>query len=293
MPAELTERNARQRMDEAVSRLAEEPLAGDGRGIVICAGGLLYFVNAWVCINMLRRLQCNLPIEVWHMGPSEMNQTMRDLLEPLRVTCVDAFEVLFSHPVRVLQGWELKPFSIIHSQFDEVLLLDADNVPALNPEFLFETPQFHQAGAIFWPDSRNLRPEQPIWKFTGVPFRDEPTFESGQLVLSKRRCSKPLSLTMWMNEHSDFWFRHIYGDKDTFHLAWRRLGQSYAMPPRGRQPMSRIFCQYDFEGRRLFQHRSRSKWRLGHFEANPEFHFARDCREFLLALEQYRDALRD
>ena len=32
-----------------------------------------------------------------------------------------------------------------------------------------------------------------------------------------------------MNEASDFYYRYIHGDKDTFHLAWRFLGQEYAI----------------------------------------------------------------
>ena len=41
------------------------------RGIVIPAGGQTYFTNAWVCLNMLRRSGCTLPVEFWYLGPSE------------------------------------------------------------------------------------------------------------------------------------------------------------------------------------------------------------------------------
>src|SRR5262245_64363976 len=43
-----------------------------GRGIVICGGGETYFACAWVCIGMLRRLGCVLPIELWYRGRAEM-----------------------------------------------------------------------------------------------------------------------------------------------------------------------------------------------------------------------------
>jgi hypothetical protein len=35
-----------------------------GRGIVICGGGAKYFPGVWVCVKMLRHLECWLPIEV-------------------------------------------------------------------------------------------------------------------------------------------------------------------------------------------------------------------------------------
>jgi hypothetical protein len=42
----------------------------------------------------------------------------------------------FPHPS--LGGWQLKPYSIVHCPFREVLFLDADNVPLRDPTFLFE-----------------------------------------------------------------------------------------------------------------------------------------------------------
>jgi hypothetical protein len=111
-----------------------------------------------------------------------------------------------------------------------------------------------------------------------VEYRDEPEFESGQIVIDKQRCWKPLSLAMWMNEHCDFWYRFIHGDKDTFHFAWRKLGVAYAMPSRPIEPLyipgrrDGVMCQHDFEGRRLFQHRNFGKWTInGERGDNPGF----------------------
>ena len=201
-----------------------------GRGIVIPGGGSKYFPSAWVCIRMLRRLGCSLPIEVWHLGPEEIDETMRGLIEPLGVTdrgCTRGAER--SHPARILNGWEMKPFAVLHSRFEEVLLLDADNVPVIDPTFLFETPEFQKCGAIFWPDYFRLPPDRSIWRIAGVEYRDEAEFESGQIVIDKARCWKALNLTMHLNEYSDFYYDHVHGDKETFHIAWRKLGQEYAM----------------------------------------------------------------
>ena len=195
----------------------------NGRGIVMCGGGEKYFPCAWVAINMLRKWGCDLPVELWHLGPFEMDDKMRDILTPLGVTTVDAHEVEIGHPVRNLGGWELNPFSMIHSSFEEIIFIDADNVAIVDPSFLFETPQYQETGACFWPDFGRLGRGRDIWKICGIEYRDEPEFESGQVVLDKRRCWKEIQLTMHLNDHSDFYYKHVHGDKETYHMAWHML----------------------------------------------------------------------
>ncbi len=234
-----------------------------GRGIVVCAGGRRYFTNAWICAHILRHLGCKLPIQFWHLGDREMTDEMRQLVSPLDVECVDAFRHPNAEYTRTLNGWELKPFSVIHSPFREVLFLDADNVTVRNPEFLFESREYRETGAVFWPDFSRLGADRTIWKVCGVPFRDEPEFETGQILIDKERCWDALHLTMHMNEYSDFYYRHIHGDKETFHLAWRKLDQPYSMPL---TPIRHLdgctMVQHDFVGQPLFQHRNMRKWTL-------------------------------
>jgi hypothetical protein len=243
----------------------------------MAAGGPRHFTNAWVTLQVLRRLLgCTLPVQLWYLGPAEMSPTMIDLLKPLDVECVDAHVVRQHYPVRRLGGWECKPFAILHSPFREVLWLDADNTPLVDPSFLFAEPAYERTGAIFWPDLSSLPPDNPIWAICRVPWRDEPEFESGQIVLDKARCWAALQLTMHLNEWSDLYYQHVYGDKETFHLAWRMLDQLYAMPIRpprraigywSQAPATDGGCwtqfQHDLAGREVFHHRTSSgKWNL-------------------------------
>ncbi len=279
---EINNANALAKINAVAEALDDKPVGNSGgRGIVICAGGIRYFTCAWVCINMLRKTGCTLPVELWHLGSCEINDVMRGLLSPLNVQCVDAHKIRKNSPVRLLNGWELKPYAIIHSDFSEVITLDADNVPLVDPAFLFETPQYARMGAIFWPDFGRLEQSRNIWQLSGVAYRDEPEFESGQIVIDKRRCWKPLKLTMWMNEHSDFWYRHIHGDKETFHICWRKLGWDYAMPSRGIHALSATMCQHDFQGRRIFQHRNMAKWTIGENRRISGFQEEESCLGFL------------
>ena len=280
---ELNDTTASDHVRSAISQLPRTARDWQGRGIVICAGGVRYFLCAWVCINMLRKQGCHLPVELWHLNDAEVNDTMRTMVEALGVTCINAQEVRKLYPARILNGWEIKAFALLHSAFREVLLLDADNVPVVDPTFLFETKQFEETGAIFWPDFGRLEPFRSIWELTGVTYRDEPEFESGQIVLDKARCFLPLSLAMWFNEYSDFWYRHIHGDKETFHMAWRRLDAPYAMPQRGIYALPFTMCQHDFNGRRIFQHRNLAKWTL---RGNPQIAGFSQEAECLTFIEQ-------
>ena len=154
---ELDERNAAKQFGSVAERLSDcAPERFSGRGIVICAGGPKHLHCGWICIRMLRHVGCTLPIEVWHLGPEEIPDVVKPELKALNAACIDAYEVRKQHPARILKGWEVKPYAIIHSRFKEVLFLDADNVPAVNPEYLFDHPRYLETGAVFWPD-RGIR----------------------------------------------------------------------------------------------------------------------------------------
>jgi hypothetical protein len=105
-----------------------------------------------VCISTLRYLRCRLPVELWHIGDSDIDRDMAALLAPLDVRCVDAKEVAKRFPARWLPGRELRPYAIIHSAFREVLFLDADNLPVRDPGYPSEASQYRAIGAIFGPN---------------------------------------------------------------------------------------------------------------------------------------------
>jgi hypothetical protein len=265
-----------------------------GTGVLIAAGGLRYLTNAWVCVHMLRRKGCRLPIQIWHLGPAEIPPPFPDLFAPLGVELCDAHA--YPRPrAPTLTGWSLKTFALDRTAFRHVLLMDADNVPVRDPTFLFDTPEYRRHGAIFWPDDppapphrATLTAQHPIWTLCGLPYRGERSCESGQLCIDKGRCGRPLRLARWMNDHGDFWWRWLYGDKDTFQIAWRWLDVPYVVVPEGPRVLpGPVFVQLDFQGRPLFQHRHGDKWRLdGRNPAIPGFQDEDECRRALAELRR-------
>ena len=59
------------------------------------------------------------------------------------------------------KGYQYKALAILLSSFENVLLLDSDNIPAHSPEELFETDPFKSYGLVVWPD---------YWKRATSPY---------------------------------------------------------------------------------------------------------------------------
>jgi hypothetical protein len=281
--------------DRLIKSIDPFPKGISGRGIVTCGGGYKYFTNAWVLIRMLRHLGCQLPIQLWYLGPDEVSEEMKRLVHPFDVECVDGAELIQTSPYiqsgLIKAGWILKSIAIARCRFEELLFLDADNLPIRDPSFLFDTPQYRFTGAVFWPDC-SVFSHKSMWRIFGIPAKDEPEFESGQIMVNKRINWEAISLAEKINWRADVFYRLIWGDKDTFRFAWHKLGRTFAMPdfpPQALQAAgshANMLCQHDFYGNRLFQHRISYKWDL--FRRNPwisGFFFEHECRGFLEELE--------
>lgn len=259
-------------IDRRIDEYVPDPSIWAGRGIVIAGGyGMKpvaphgYFPSAYVLVRKLRHLGCQLPIQLWHLGPYEMDAVGARIMADLGVMTVDANLVARTHPARILCGWELKPYSVLHSPFQEVLFLDADNLPLRNPEECFDWKRFRETGAVFWPDYLRWDLDHNIWRYFQMKHHRDPAFESGQYLIDKARCAYPLRLALLYCEYSDYTFEHVYGDKETFHLAWRKLNHDYAMPRKRPGWNTHTIIQHDMEGRILFLHRCQDKWRYdGH-----------------------------
>lgn len=224
-----------------------------GRGIVIVANGKKYFDCAYVSAFMLRNLGCKLPIQFWYTGERNMTDLMRSAAANLGVECVNS--EAFPKP-RIMGGWQLKPFAIIHSLFAETILMDADNLPVVDPTYLFDDPRYLEAGAIFWPDipTNTAACSPEAWAVANLDYQPL-LVESGFIVVNKQKHWKPLQVAMHMNEHSDFWYQDnlMYGDQNTFLLAWIKTGSSFLIVPQN-DFVGQCFQERDLDGKYLSNH---------------------------------------
>jgi alpha 1,2-mannosyltransferase len=210
----------------------------------------------------------------------------------LDVRLVDAFEVRRRRPCRRLAGWEIKPYSIINSSFREVLLLDADNVVTRDPEYLFLTEQYQDFGAVFWPDVHYFDRKNELWDVVAMNPTKVREVETGQVLVNKEVCWKALQVTMWMNEHSDYFYRHVHGDKETFNFGFRFARHLFATPPAEPAFLMKnekelgAMLHFDFDGGRVFQHRIGAKWDFDNNVRLPECYYEKECLEFIEELKR-------
>lgn len=268
-----------------LDQVSEWP-SGEGRGIVMCGGGLKYFPSLFVSIHHVRRSGCALPIHIWHLGPAEVDPHMKRMLAPLRVQWVDALENGF-RPHGKNPGWQLKTWAILNCPFREVVFLDADCAPVHDPALVFDWPEYKETGAVLWPDfiEQQLEPHQfeafglptpklykndgRVWdgrarmrtaiteeEYSGYDL----ALETGQFVVDKSRCGRVLQLAHWYAETAAHWWEIVYGDKETIHAAFRVSKTPYYVCPwwPGFDGYTILHC--DRFGKPMFEHRVLDKY---------------------------------
>jgi hypothetical protein len=249
-----------------------------------------YFPGAYVLVKELRRLGCKLPITFAHLGALEWDINLTRLMKPYDVNVIDLREIEKNdnRRPRILAGWESKVYASIHAPYEQILYLDADINPIVDPTYILDSSQFKQVKAIFWPDvppyDRAEWLPECVWKNVGLDYRDEVDFESGQFAIDKKARQKELSLTMFFNEYSDYYYQFVFGDKSTYHLAWSVLGTHYAIPRHGPGGNDASLYQYDFSNNLLFQHLTRNKPSLSGYPSPGSVLKRDECEKHLQEL---------
>ncbi len=186
-------------------------LEGHGSGVVLVGGGR-YWPGCVVAVKMLREFS-DLPVQIWHRGSAEPVK-VSDLDGITGVEVKDSTKV----PYRILGGWEAKTLAILHCGWEKVLYLDADAYNVADPAPLFdlvsETNPF-----VYWQDLPHTEGDVK-WPSMGLTGDGKPPqVQGGQLVIHRPGFSRELLLAHWMNQHSDYFYSHQYGDQDAYRVA--------------------------------------------------------------------------
>uniref|UniRef100_M4C4G1 RxLR effector candidate protein n=1 Tax=Hyaloperonospora arabidopsidis (strain Emoy2) TaxID=559515 RepID=M4C4G1_HYAAE len=236
--------------------------------------------GAYASIRTLREvLRCRLPIEIW-FRPDEMQNVpagLKQLEEAAKVDTMDGVTFRAINDLRAVR-FAAKVHAIYNSAFDQVLFLDADNVPVRDPAFLFESEEFVRTGAVFWPDFWHpqhtifhLVEDSLLWQMLDMQYVDMFEQESGQLLIDRRRHAAAMELVHFYASHTPDLFKHldlVWGDKDLFRFAWIKLNAPFFMvqtpPAVAGKLVNESFCgmtmvQHDFGGNVLFLHRNTNK----------------------------------
>lgn len=270
-----------------VKHLADRPeLIDRSRGIIIPAGGLCYtysrlkpvpyFNMGFAVAHVLRSIGCTLPIEFWFL-PGETKQIPN--LESLAELVGADIRIADTDQMRCPYGWQLKIHAVRSTHFTDILFLDADNVPAVDPTFLFDSPEYHNHGAMFWSDLDNgtwtadwqnyVTPR--VWDLVGKSGRErERRYETGQFVIDKPKCWRALEIVQHFADYSDYWggfnglMRHAgrtvwHGDPHDFHVGFAMMNQSAWHQSKVDWHSAGYFRHAAPDGSVIFQHCCRAK----------------------------------
>lgn len=246
----------------ALAELAKKtwpaPDTFNGDGVLIVGGGK-YWPGIVVSIRMLRKVGCDLPVQVWYRGEQEPVDAA-DLDGVSGVTLINTIEYADKNGgYRMMGGWESKLYALTHSNFRRVLYLDADAYVVADPTPMMQ--RLDEAPFLFWqdlPGNNNSVKWQWVWPDldAGVPC-----IQGGQLFIDLSRCWDVVQIAHWMNQHADFYYQYMYGDQDTWRVAFAAVNKPELWKNLGNAPWVNdvSFLLPDTDGRPLIIHRCRGK----------------------------------
>lgn len=190
--------------------LSSTTTAPSTRGIVTI-GGDTFTGQVLVQLRMLRRFNDKLPVEVFLPEPDEAEikgHICHTLLPALNARCV----LLPKVPGYKLSRFAYKAFALLHSSFEDILFLDADNFPIVDPNSFFDSEPYLTNGLVMWPDFWESMVSPKYYDIIHKPI-DPMTLhagsESGQIIISKKKHGRTLLLALYYS---------IFGEKQYFYL---------------------------------------------------------------------------
>ncbi|GAB4813724.1 hypothetical protein N2152v2_000770 [Parachlorella kessleri] len=225
------------------------------RGIVIAAANAALNANAFVNVYLLRHhLGCTLPITISYWGEEEhVGDSLINFFSEhqLNVSFLDSSRLTLPPHQRPLAprrldgrffGWKPKIAAIYTVPYQEILFLDADSMPLMDPGFLFDWPDYAAKGNIIFPEHH--RKEVKLFRHFGLhnPWADAGkkaewplVEETGQLLLNRPVLvhADMLEWLWFLNTHDEVTYRLGHGDCDTFRAAFDLAGkrESYYQSP--------------------------------------------------------------
>jgi alpha 1,2-mannosyltransferase len=202
------------------------------RGIVTTCGlrDLGYLA---ISLRMLRFTGSTLPVEILLASVDDYHADFcEDIFPQLNARCILMSDVLneniFTRKVE-LKTYQFKIIAILFSSFEEVLFLDADNIPVSNPDLLFTSEPFKERGMITWLDFWAETVSPLYYKIINEKLPDGLTrvaCEAGELLFSKKVHAKTLLLAAYYNYYGPSHYYRLFsqnapgeGDKETFIMA--------------------------------------------------------------------------
>ncbi|KAJ4414970.1 hypothetical protein N0V82_007619 [Gnomoniopsis sp. IMI 355080] len=228
-------------------------------GIVIPTGhhNLRFASQLIRCLRNV--LKSTLPIQIVYAGDDDLSPTNRTFLKNLPSISHNAAKLEFLDILSVFDdttlklkdgGWAIKPFAALGSQYEKLIVMDADAVFLQKPEVLLHHPAFKRTGAYLfrdrllwqhvfqdrheWWKSQIKRPSATLNKSLVWTEDYAEEGDSGVVIIDKSRTDVLAGLLhiCWQNSYEvreEATYKITYGDKESWWMGFELAGSAYAM----------------------------------------------------------------
>jgi len=212
----------------------------DQKGIIICANDT-YFASVIVCIDNIYKYNTNIKIEWYYCGNELFDFQKKYVIDKYKnvnlINCLDIIPSWFPETItqKQIKGFMIKPFSLMITNFSEALLLDADNIPLIDVENLFNNPDYIKYHNIFWPDinyqsdeckKRMLPLGKDVYKSFNIDVPQKLT-DSGQILININKCWDAICVSYFINYNYEIFYKLFFGDKDIYYVAFQLTKKFY------------------------------------------------------------------
>ncbi|KIX04358.1 uncharacterized protein Z518_05226 [Rhinocladiella mackenziei CBS 650.93] len=238
-----------------VERLRTSFVPGS-KGLVITTGKKRFRYACHLITNIRQVLGSQLPIQIAYSGDEDLPKNFRDFVTSVEPD-VSTFDVTSVFDDQTLDlphgGWAVKAFAILGSTFEQVMLLDADDVFLQRPDVIFnEHPKYLERGNLLFHDRllwQGAFKERHAWwekelahtelsdtirqsKVYMEGYAEEG--DSGVVAVDKSRLDVFIGLLHigWQNTkevRDAFTYRQGYGDKESWWFGFELTGTPYSM----------------------------------------------------------------
>jgi len=263
-----------------------------GKGLVIAAAGnrYRYVTGLYSNLYVIRKFhKSNIPIEIFYVGRSEefsygIKKLITDLGNITIHNLLDKIDTTSSEDD--LRGYQTKPLAVLCSSFEEVVLLDADALSFIDPNYLFNAENYEQSGMVLFKDyvdcmsfiSRDFIDTIGIGVDKYCNYTNNFEIDSSCVILNKNKCWDALYTICIINVKSDSYHKskNVLGDKD----VWLIASMFVDFYPFISQPAPKVLITNQnkiivghlqstlFEGQEIFTHYNNQKIILGEADIN-------------------------
>jgi len=219
-------------------------------GIVIPTGGIKYLGSAIVTIRILReRFNSSMAIQLVTLGGEQpFGELMRKLVEEydVEVRCLE--NIYPGGSLTLFSSFSAKLWALALAPFQNVLLVDSDAHPVVDPERLLHNHAFRKYGAVLWPDYWPGSAWKDLLKALGIANSTETlpansslrgSHESGQILIDRHRKWRSILVSLFLVFNSGTIFERTLrhgisfgaGDKELLPLSFATTGESFYKVP--------------------------------------------------------------